>query len=198
MFVRSRTTQKTANEVLRIKSVDDTMTASFDYKVLQWLKVDFTFSSKQGKTTTTESGQPNAYSVSKNVYRTPSLYLKMTFPVNAQFFVAPDVGFSRTYMHNKAYTDNAGVFQPKKDLKLDQAAANTKVGYVVTPNIISYASLGYSRSLYYTAHLKSRNSFRAGVGAILFGGILNLDWTASKANQSVRSNSFSANLAGKF
>ena len=198
VFVRNRTTEKTADESLRIKSLDDTISASVDYNVLQWLKLDFSFSSKQGRTTTSESGQPNADSVSKNVYRTPSLYLKMTFPINPQFFVAPDIGFSRTYMHDKSYIDNAGVFQPKKDLKLDQAAANTKVGYVVTPNIIPYASLGYSRSLYYPAHLKSRNSFRAGAGAILFGGILNLDWTASKANQSVRSNSFSANLAGKF
>jgi hypothetical protein len=198
VFVKSRTTERTSDEKLKVISHDDTILASYDYSILEWLKLDFSFSSKQGKSITTDAGKANVDSVSKNVYRTPSLYLKMTFPTNQQFFIAPDVGISRTFMHNRAYVDNSGDSIAKRDMHLDQVAANSKFGYVINSNVIPYVSTGYSRTLHYSDHLKSRNSFRAGAGAILFGGLLNIDWTASKANQSVRANTLSVNLAVKF
>lgn len=197
-FTKSMSTSKTETRKLDVKSTDHTIVTSFAYQILKWLTLDLSFQSKNGRTTTYIPNEPIKDSISKNTHRTPGFSLRMTFPLNKKLFVSPDVGFSRTCMHNKAYVDNAGVNKPKRTLRLDQASTNAKLGFIYNPMVIPYVSVGYSKTLKYSDHLKSKNSFRGGAGAILFGGIVNLDWNASKANGTTIANNFSLNLSAKF
>lgn len=197
-FIKGITNEKSESETLKAKSTDKTVALSFDYRLLEWLTLSLSYQEKHGKTITTVLKQKNVDATSKNIFRTPGFSVKMIFPVNKNIFFGPDVGINRSCIYNKAYIDNAGVQQAKRTLHLDQMVANTKLGYVVNHNVIPYASVGYSRTLSYGDPLKSKNSFRVGAGAILLGGMVTLDWTASRANQSVTSNNVSLNLAVKF
>ena len=196
--IRSKTSEADKDGALVAKSTDDTLATSIDYKLLSWLTVSGSFKQKNGTIAITMPQETNQYARSKNVYRTPGLALKMMFPVSKQVFVLPDVGFSRTYMYNKAYTDNANIAQPKKTLIMDQASIGTKVGYMHNPMIIPYVSLGYSKATRYNAPLKSKSSYRVGAGIIGMGGIVVFDWTRSRAFKSITSNTFTLNLTAKF
>jgi hypothetical protein len=197
-FIKGITNQKSQNETLKAKSTDKTVALSCDYKLLEWLTLSLSYQEKHGKTITTVVNKRNVDSTSKNIFRTPGFLVKMTLPVNKNLFFGPDIGINRSCIYNKAYVDNDGIQQAKRTLHLDQAVANTKLGYIVNQNMIPYASVGYSRTLSYGNSIKSKNSFRVGAGAILLGGMITLDWSASRANQSVTSNNVSLNLAVKF
>ncbi len=198
VLMRSKMKVADKDAALTEKSTDDTIATSIDYKLLRWLTVNASFRQKNGTISTIMPNEVNQYTKSKNVYRTPGLALKMVFPVSKQVFILPDVGFSRTYMYNKAYTDNEDTPQPKKTLIMDQASIGTKVGYMYNPMVIPYVSLGCSRVIRYNAPLKSRNSYHGGAGIIGMGGVVVVDWTRSKAFKSITSNTFTLNLTAKF
>lgn len=198
ILLKNRTTSKTKTGSLTAKSIDHTISAGIDYNILQWLTLDLSLQSKKGTITTTIPTQTNVNSKSKNIHRTPSISLKMVFKASPRIFFTPSVGFSRAYMHNKSYVDNASTIQPKKKLTLDQLMISTKAAFLYNPIVIPYASLGYFRVLKYASRLRSRNSYNVGAGILLFGGLAIVDWTASKTYKSITSNIFSMNLNIKF
>ncbi len=71
---------------------------------------------------------------------------------------------------------------------MDQLAAQTKLGFIYSRNILPYAHGGYTRVLNYgRPPLRSKNSWSGGFGALIAGGIVNVDWTASRAYNSILS-----------
>lgn len=198
VFMDSKQFSKSQDEQLKCKSTDDIVSAAVSYKALEWLSLDFSLAYKKGRNITITPSKPNVVSVSHNAYVTPKFAVKMMFPLANRVMAMPDVSIARTYMYNKAYTDNLGEVQPRKTLIMDQASLNAKVGYVISPYVIPYISAGYTRATKYNAPLKSKNSFSGGAGAMLVGGIINLDWTASKTFKTTTTHSFNLILSAKF
>ena len=196
--VKSSSTSKTDASSLRTKSNDKALSTSLDYKALQWLTVNFAFTQKRGKTTTFIDDTPNPSSTAKNIYRILGTSLKLSIPAGSTVFLAPDIGFSCTHINNRAYVDNYNNSTEKKILQLDQFSLNFKACFLLSADVIPYASVGYSKITKYNAHIKSKNSFKGGGGILLFNGIANIDWTVSKANQSITSNSYTLNLSHRF
>lgn len=198
IFMESKQSSKSQDEQLKCKATDDIVSGAVNYKVLEWLSLDFSLAYKKGRNTTITPSKPNVVSVSHNAYVTPKFAVKMMFPLASRVMAIPEIGIARTYMYNKAYTDNLGKSQPHKTLIMDQASLNAKVGYVISPYVIPYINAGYTRATKYNAPLKSKNSFSGGAGAMLVGGIINLDWTASKTFKTTTTHSFSLILSAKF
>ncbi len=196
--VKGSSTSKTDASSLRTKSSDKALSTSLDYKALQWLTVNFSFTQKQGKTTTFIDDAPNPTSIAKNIYRIGGISLKFSIPAGSTVFLAPDIGFSCTNITNRAYVDNYNNSNEKKTLALDQLSLNFKACFLLSADVIPYASVGYSKITKYNAHIKSKNSFKGGGGILLFNGVANIDWTVSKANQSITSNSYTLNLSHRF
>lgn len=180
------------------KGVDNIFSTSIDYKALKWLTLDFSMSANKGRNTNYNSDSINIKAISENIYLTPKLSLKMTIPLSQKVIIMPDIGIARTYMRNKAYTDNTGIEQPHKNLLLDQVSANAKIGYFFSMYAIPYAIFGYDSITRYKLPLRSKNTYRGGAGLMLMGGAINFDWTAAKANQTTTINSFSLTFAAKF
>jgi hypothetical protein len=179
------------------KGVDNIFSTSIDYKALKWLTLDFSMSANKGSNTNYNPDSINIKAISENIYLTPKFSLRMTIPLSPKVITMPDIGIVRTYMRNKAYTDNNGIEQPHKNLLLDQVSLNARIGYFFSMYAIPYAIFGYDRITRYKLPLRSKNTYRGGAGLMLMGGA-NFNWTVSKANQTTTINNFSLTFAAKF
>ena len=198
VLIKSKMSIKSKDQSTRIKSFNDMVSLIIDYKMFQWLTADFSFTSGNGKNKTISDSGSNNLSVSKNTSNNPKLTFKATVPLPKNFMLLPEIGLGRTYTRNKSYVDNDNATQPKKTLKRDEAFVSSKVAYPVSQDVMAYVNCGYSRVLQYGASLKSRNSYKTGAGVILWNGLVNIDWTRSKSNAVVTSNSFSLTGTVKF
>ncbi len=198
MLIKSKISIKSKDQSTRIKSFNDMVSFIVDYKLFKWLAADFSFTTGGGKNKTISDSGSNNLSISKNTSNNPKLTFKATVPLPKNFMLLPEIGLGRAYTCNKSYVDNNDNTQPKKTLKRDELFLSSKVAYPVNQDFMPYVNCGYSRVLQYGASLKSRNSYKTGAGVILLKGLVNIDWTWSKSNASVTSNSFSLTGTVKF
>jgi hypothetical protein len=198
VVVKSKMSIRSKDQSVRLRSFNDMASAIVDYKLFQWLSAEFSFTSGNGKNKIISESSANTLSISKNTSNNPKLALKAIIPLPKKFILLPEIGLGRTYTRNKSYVDNSKATQPKKDLKRDELFLSTKVAYPLGQNLMPYINVGYSRVLQYGASLKSRNSYKTGAGIILYSGLVNIDWTRSKSNAAVTSNSFSLTGTVKF
>lgn len=196
--IRSFSRSKTDAMALKTKSSDKALASSFDYKALYWLTLNLSYTRKWGKNTTSIDNTSNPDSISKNLYSIPGITAKFSVPVTTNFFVLPDIGFSRINIKNKAFIDNSQNIQPKQILVMDQLSMNTKACMLLNEDLIPYIGLGYTRITKYKLHVKSKNSFKGNAGILLFGGAANFDWTVSRTNNSITANNCTINLSTKF
>jgi hypothetical protein len=198
VLVKSKMSIKSKDQSTRMKSTNYMASFIVDYKLLQWLIADFSFTTANGKNKTFIESTNNNLSISKNSSNNSKLTLKAIVPLPRNFILLPEIGLSRTYTHNKSYIDNSNVTQPKKTLKRDELFLSTKAAYPISQNFMPYVNAGYSRVLQYGAPLRSRNSYKTGAGVILLEGFINVDWTRSKNNATITSNNFSLTSTVKF
>lgn len=197
-LIQNKISSRSNTVPFKSKGVGNIFTPVINYKLLKWLNIDFSLTKNNEKNKNISHNSPNVISVLHTSYTIPKFSLKMTVPLSQQIITMPDIGVSRSYINTKSYIDNNMVTQPRKKLTMDQLSINAKIAYMVSLYAIPYIIAGYDRVTRYKLPLKSKNTFKGGLGSMLMGGVINFDWTLSKAYKTTTVNTFNLSFFMKF
>lgn len=180
------------------KMNDDILAAAAEYKVNAWLTLCAALSQTYGKFTSVAPAAVQASSTSKYVYTTPTLMARMVVPVYQKLVFVPEIGASRMYIHNRAYTDNASTLQPAQHKKLDQCFLDAKLGYTGFAMVTPFIQAGYSRVIKTSTSVKSRESTKLGGGVAIMGGLVSCEYTNQRVWGQFRDQQVKINVNVRF
>ncbi len=197
-YMKNKMRSASFDNSLIVKQDDDIVSATVDYKVLKWLTASLGMKQKKGVVTYTQSSATNQVATAKNIYTTPTFALKTLLRLKHNIIVTPQVALSRAFITQKAYIDNGGNRQNTRYMHLDQANFSTKIAYEHSAKVIPYVHGGYGHTLHYSAPIRSRHSYHGGLGVLLFKGVVDLSWSASKAYNSIIAQTVSGSVNIRF
>lgn len=161
------------------KMNDDIFVGKADYQYNPWLTLSATMAHTRGSFESIAPSSTTVTSVSKYTYTTPTLSARMIFPLSQKLAVLPDFGLSRTFIRNRAYTDNASNYQPAKNATLDQGQLDVKLMYRAHRLASPFVKVGYDRAFQSGTPIKSRNSHKMGAGVAFMEGRAALEYNQS-------------------